>query len=75
MRYPDVDDQRLLFAAFDIQRRHLPYWLLLYGPHSRRIWAYPRFDVPPGTLLADADPVELEAQMSAIETTYLRRMP
>lgn len=43
--------------------------------HSRRIWAYPRFDVPPDTLLAEDDPSRLDAQMSEIEMTYLRRMP
>jgi len=47
----------------------------MYGPYSRRIWAYPRFDVPPGTLLAEDDPSGLDAQMSEIEMTCLRRMP
>jgi hypothetical protein len=76
VRYPDdsAGDQRLRHAAGQIQRRH-PYWLVMYGPYSRRIWAYPRFDVPPGTLLAEADPPELDTRMSEIEMTYLRRTP
>jgi hypothetical protein len=76
VRYPDdsADDQRLRHAAGQIQRRH-PHWLVMYGPYSRRIWAYPRFDTPPGTLLAEDDPSGLDAQMNEIEMTCLRRMP
>jgi hypothetical protein len=76
VRYPDdsTGDQRLRNAAGLIQRQH-PHWLVMYGPYSRKIWAYPRFDVPPGTLLAGDDPSGLDAQMSEIEMTCLRRMP
>ena len=47
MSFPDgdADDQRLRYAAGQIQQRH-PYWLVFYGSHSRKIWAYPVFNVP-----------------------------
>ena len=76
VRYSDGDagDQRLRRAAGEIQRRR-PYWLVMYGPYTRRIWAYPRFDVPAGTLLSGPDPAGLDTQMGQIEMTFLRRMP
>ena len=76
MSFPDgdADDQRLRYAAGQIQQRH-PYWLVFYGSHSRKIWAYPVFNAPPGTYFGEEDTAKLESRMSDTEMTWLRRMP
>lgn len=76
MRFPrdDPDDQQRRYAAGQIQQQH-PHWLVMYGPHSRKIWAYPAFNVPAGTYFGGEDPSRLESRMSETELTYLRRMP
>ena len=76
VRFPsdDPNDQQRRYAAGQIQRRH-PRWLVMYGPHSRKIWAYPAFSVPVGLYFGEENPSELESRMSETEMTYLRRMP
>jgi hypothetical protein len=73
-REDDSGDQLLRDAARQIQKRH-PCWLVMYGPYSRKIWAYPAFNVPPGTYFGDASPADLDARMGQAEMTYLRGMP
>jgi hypothetical protein len=75
VRLPEDEaaDQRQREAAGQLARRH-PYWLVMYGPHSRRFWAYPVFNVPAGTYVGAEDPAELESRMRVIEMTCLRGM-
>jgi hypothetical protein len=73
-RESGTSDQRLRHAAGLIQQRH-PSWLIMYGPYSRMIWAFPAFDVPRGTYFGDASPADLDTRMSQTEMTYLRGMP
>jgi len=42
-------------------------WLILWGPYSRRFWAFPAFRVPPGTIVSARDPNELAGQMKAVQ--------
>jgi hypothetical protein len=44
-----------------------PHWLILYGPWTRHYFAFPRFHVPPGTILAAATTPDLLALMRATE--------
>ncbi len=64
--------ERQIAAA--IQSRH-PYWLVCWGTHSRRYWAYPRFPVPPGTLLSAPDSAALVAGMRQAEARAAARPP
>lgn len=62
-------------AAHDPQQRHTaarlnrahPNWHVMWGAHSRRLWAFPLFNVPPGTLVSAATPEDLVAQMRQVE--------
>jgi len=53
-------------AAAAIQRDHR-YWLIMYGPHSRMLYAFPLFLAPPGTFLAAPSPPALLAGMRRAE--------
>lgn len=44
-----------------------PYWVVLWGPWSRRFWAFPCFGVPRGTIAHSPDPGELASRMRAVE--------
>jgi hypothetical protein len=57
-------DQRA--AAARLQQAH-PAWLVLYGPWTRRYYAFPRFAVPPGTIAAAATAGELASLMQVTE--------
>lgn len=59
------DPQERELAA-KLTRRTLR-WLVLWGPYSRRYWAFPCFDVPPGTILDAPGPRELLTQMNSTE--------
>ena len=55
-------------AAARIQNRN-PRWLVLWGVSSRRYWAFPMFDVAPGTIISAVDPKELLTLMTRAEAT------
>lgn len=59
------DDQERQTAA-RIEREN-PRWLVMWGVYSRLYWAFPRFDAPPGMIIAAPDPGELLARMRRIE--------
>lgn len=44
-----------------------PNWHVMWGVHSRRLWAFPLFDVPPGTIVSAGTPDDLVAQMRQVE--------
>lgn len=54
-----------------------PRWAIIWGTHSRRYWAFPRFTATPGTIITAPATTELldgmrEAELSA---STLRRHP
>jgi hypothetical protein len=53
-------------TAAQIQALH-PRWLILWGAHSRRFWAYPRFGTSPGTVIAEKGTLELLTRMDHAE--------
>jgi hypothetical protein len=44
-----------------------PGWLVMWSPYFRVYFAYPCFTVPQGTVLRDADPRELVAEMRTVQ--------
>lgn len=59
------DDKERRIAA---QITHsYPHWLVTWGTYSRFFWAFPRFDVPPGTIIAAPDTAELLTLMRYAE--------
>ena len=44
-----------------------PHWLLLWGTHSRRYFAFPMFTVPPGTIVTASEPNRLVTRMRQAE--------
>ena len=48
--------QRLTTARLQHANQH---WLLMWGPHSRRYYAYPLFAAPSGTIISASDPDRL----------------
>jgi hypothetical protein len=55
-----------------------PHWLIVWGTHTRRYWAYPRFTVPPGNLIHAPNPTELLTLMKHTEhatTGHPPRLP
>ena len=83
VRFPrdDPDDQQQRYAAGQIQQQH-PHWLVMYGPHSRKIWAYPAFNVPAGTYFGEDNPsgrahgIALESRCPYIvhRLSFIRRL-
>jgi hypothetical protein len=72
-----IDDQQRQTAS-EIERSR-PSWLVMWGCYSRLFWAFPRFDVPKGTiisasnrdqLLVDMDSVEVEQSAAARGPVY-----
>jgi hypothetical protein len=53
-------------AAASLQRGH-PGWVILYGPWTRRFWAFGCFPSPEPILLSAAGPTDLRSQMRAAE--------
>jgi hypothetical protein len=53
-------------AAARLTHRH-PGWLILWGTWSREFWAFPTFDVPPGTLIHAPTTTALQALMNHTE--------
>ncbi len=50
-----------------------PHWLLMWGPHSRRYYAYPLFGAPPGTIVSASDPGRLVTRMRQAEAATAAR--
>jgi hypothetical protein len=67
-------DPRQRRTAADLTRRH-PHWLVTWGTGSRRYWAYPRFAVPPGTIISAADTQGLILGMRQEEAAATARPP
>jgi hypothetical protein len=60
--YDDQEHQ----TATRIEREN-PRWLVMWGVYSRLFWAFPRFNAPPGMIIAAPDPGELLSRMHRIE--------
>ncbi len=50
-----------------------PHWLLMWGPHSRRYYAYPLFGAPPGTIVSASAPDRLVTRMRQAEAATAAR--
>jgi len=70
-------------TAREVERHH-PRWIVMWGCYSRLFWAFPRFEVPRGTIVSAPDPerlvvdmhrVEAEARVSAQVPVYQAPMP
>ena len=44
-----------------------PHWLVMWGDYTREFWAYPRFDVPAGTIAHAADAITLAGMLRRIQ--------
>ena len=53
-------------AAAAIQRDH-PFWVIMYGAHSRMLYGFPLFLAPPGAIIAAPSPASLRTAMRAAE--------
>jgi hypothetical protein len=53
--------------------RVFPYWLVVWGGSSGEFWAFPCFDVPPGTILHDADPNAFAGKMRRLQREVKER--
>ena len=67
-----VYDPAKRHAAARLSRDH-PGWLIMWGPHSRRYFAYPAFDAPPGTIVTEASSGALRAALRQAELAAARR--
>jgi len=63
------DVQRRIAAQ--VERDH-PRWMIVWGSYSREFWAYPKFNVPPGTILHSGDPNVVAVQMRQVELQHGR---
>src|ERR1039458_3176101 len=64
---PRFDDQEHRAAAR--MERDYPGWAVLWGAHTRLFWAFPRFQAPPGTIVAAPDTADLITRMQHAELT------
>ena len=73
-RERDEYDRQQRHTAELIQRAH-PAWLILYGPWSRKFWAFSTLPALPGRALVRSatDPRDLVAQISDAETAATAR--
>lgn len=58
----DVERQ----AAAEIEQTH-PRWIVIWGCYSHLFWAYPRFQVPKGTVISAPDCERLLTGMHSVE--------
>jgi hypothetical protein len=65
----DLSDRR---TAARIQQAS-PHWLVMWGPHSRRFFAFPLFRAPPGTIVTASGPDRLLARMRQAEAAATAR--
>jgi hypothetical protein len=50
-----------------------PCWLVMWGTHSRRFFAFPLFGAPPGTIVTASGPDRLLTRMRQAETATVAR--
>jgi hypothetical protein len=67
-------DEREHTAAARIGKRN-PHWLIIWGTYSRLFWAFPLFDVPPGTIISAPSPTELLTRMREAELASAQSPP
>ena len=67
---PRVDVPVMKRIAADLDARHKPRWMILYGEASLQFHAWPMFDHPPGWLSAD-DSATLQQRIRDYEQRYL----
>ena len=67
------DPQQRLIAA-RLQRAN-PHWLLFWGTHSRRYFAFPLFAAPRGIFVTSSDPSRLLTRMRQTEALTATRPP
>jgi hypothetical protein len=60
--------------AREIEQNH-PSWLVMWGCYSRLFWAFPRFNVPRGTIVSAPEPDRLFAEMQSVEDEHSAREP
>jgi hypothetical protein len=65
-------DPRQRLTAARLQHRN-PHWLICWGYHSRRYWAFPLFGAPPGTIISAAGEPGLTAGMRHAEAAMAAR--
>ena len=68
MSSPFEDEYRRTAASIE---RDNPLWIVIWGIFSREYWAFPKFNVPPHTILHARNPSQLAAQMRQVEREYL----
>jgi hypothetical protein len=59
-------DERQVQAAAAIERRH-PWWVVIWGAYTRRLWAFPRFRAPGVIAVSAPDPQRLLDEMRQVE--------
>jgi hypothetical protein len=71
----EYDRQQRHTAA--LIQRHYPAWLILYGPWSRKFWAYSTLPAPPGQaiVLSALGPRDLAAQIRDAEIAAATARP
>jgi hypothetical protein len=60
-----TEDQQRRVAS-EVEQSH-PRWIVMWGAYSHMFWAFPRFDVPKGTIVSAPDPGRLTADMQRVE--------
>lgn len=71
--YEDDSERRRLAAYIQWQKQDA--WLVVWGPYTRRFWAYARWPLPPGGAVvsgADADTLYAEMRRVERENGFLR---
>ncbi|MBO0808120.1 MAG: hypothetical protein J2P32_07445 [Actinobacteria bacterium] len=66
-------DPRQRLAAARLQHRN-PHWLVCWGCHSRRYWAFPLFVAAPGTIISAPGEPGLLAGMRQAEAEAVARL-
>jgi hypothetical protein len=59
-------DPEARLAAARLQHAN-PGWLVMWGRHERRYWAFPLFRAAPGTIISAASPRDLLTAMRSAE--------
>jgi hypothetical protein len=70
---PPFDEQEHRAAA-QAEHNH-PGWAVLWGTHTRMYWGFPRFQAPPGTVIAAPDTAGLITRMQHTELAARAHMP
>lgn len=60
-----IDEQEWRSAA-EIEQSH-PGWIVIWGCYSQLFWAFPRFQVPRGTIVSAPEQSQLLADMHRVE--------